>query len=69
MNVDNTYSRLPVRVTHISGYCSVWSAIHCQRNKAPYLDLPGHVANFLFFSRLQAKLSSPHINTKHNPFS
>ncbi len=23
--------------------------IHCQRNKAPYLDLPGHVANFLFF--------------------
>ncbi len=35
--------------------------IHCQRNKAPYLDLPGHVANFLFFPRLQAKLSSPHI--------
>ncbi len=24
--------------------------IHCQRNKAPYPDLPGHVANFFFLS-------------------
>ncbi len=22
--------------------------IHCQRNKAPHLDLLGHIANFLF---------------------
>ncbi len=35
--------------------------IHCQRNTAPNLNLPGHVANFLFFPRLQAKLFFPHM--------
>ena len=61
MNDDNTYSRLPVRVTHISGHCSVWSAMHCQRNRAPYPDLSGHVAKILFFS-LASKAIFPTYN-------
>ena len=48
--------------------------IHCQRNKAPYFDFPGHVANFLFFLSLASKAIFPiynYLNTipSHGPLA
>ncbi len=50
----NVYLRLPVSVSHISGHYSILSALHCQRNRALHLELPGHVAEILSLL-LQAK--------------
>jgi hypothetical protein len=41
--------------------------MHCQRNKVPYPDLSGHVAN-CFFSSLASKAIFPTYNyAMHNP--
>ncbi len=49
--------RLPVSAIHKSGHCSVLSALHCQRNRAPYRELSGYVAKILSL-HLHVKLSS-----------
>ncbi len=49
--------RLPVSATHKSGHCSALSALHCQRNRAPYLKPSVYVAK-IFSLHLQAKRSS-----------
>ncbi len=51
--------RLPASAIHKSGHCSVLSALHCQRNRAPYLEPSGHVA----------KILSLHMHAKHSSFT
>ncbi len=39
--------RLPVSAINKSGHCSALSALHCQRNRAPYLESSCYGAQIL----------------------
>ncbi len=50
--------RFPVSATHNSGHCSVLSALHCQRNRAPSSNPPAMSQKYSLFTCKQSILHS-----------